>query len=115
MNQIHQINNFNINQVIDLPITFYFAYNQYTNNNNKHNIRKYIMTYVNYAIYYTQRNILAYPDNYEEYINDQYDIVNNIMFSDIDNNIIIRFKHIIDLVNTGQKINIYNIFNIHDF
>jgi hypothetical protein len=115
MNQIHEINNFNMNNIQNLPVNFYFVYNQYTNSNNRPNIRKYIMVYIDYILYNTRQNNNIYPLNYAEYILNEYDVVNEILFNDIDINIIIRFKNIIDGLDRNQKIDIYNIMNIHDF
>ena len=111
---MHVIQNFNINNV-NLPINFYFTYNQCTNSNNRRNIRKYILTYLDYTLYNTRRNIDRYLINYEDYIINEYDLVNEIIFNEQDINIIIRFKNIIDISSRDQKFDIYNILNMHNF
>ena len=115
MNEIHAIRNFNINNIGNLPVNFYFLYNEFTNSNNRRNIRKYIMTYLDHTLYYTRRNIDIYPINFEDYIINEFDIVNEIIFNNIDNSIILRFKNLIDISNRDQKLNIYNMINLHDF
>jgi len=122
MDQVHIIGNFNPQYVGNLPAAennnrnFYFVYNQYSNNNNRHNIRKYLMSYINYLLYMTRNPAIDnYPQFYEQYIQIEYNNAKEIIFSEVENSIINDFTSILNLSSRNQRKDIYNIFNIHEF
>lgn len=122
MDQVHLIGNFNPQYVGNLPAAennnrnFYFVYNQYSNNNNRHNIRKYLMTFIDYLLFITRNQVIdIYPQFYDQYIQIEYNNVKEIIFSEVENSIINDFTSILNLSSRNQRKDIYNIFYIHDF